>query len=110
MKELIGTEKQIKWAADIRSNMIRWYELAIAEIDEDIEDEEDIAEVVAELKERREQIVSGFSKIIETVDSASWWIDHRVSDPGKAYAGFYKPSYLATVEPFVKRGVRAIKA
>lgn len=109
MKELIGTEKQIKWAADIRSNMIRWYELAIAEIDADIADEDNDPEDIEELKERRERIVSGFSKIVESIDSASWWIDHRVADPARAAGSVYKPSYLVTVQQFVKRGLRAVK-
>lgn len=109
MKELIGTEKQIRWAADIRSNMISWYELAIAEIDADIADEDNDPEDIEELKERREQIVSGFAKIIETIGSAAWWIDHRVADPEKFAGSMYKPQYLYTVQQFVKRGVRAVK-
>lgn len=110
MKELIGTEKQIAWASKIRDDMIRWYDLALAELDEDIADEDNPEEDIAELKERREQIVAGFSKIVETVDSASWWIDNRVADPTKLYTGFYKPQYLSTIQQFIKRGVRAIKA
>ena len=108
MKKLAGTTKQIAWANDIRSDMIRWYDLAIAEIDEDIADEDNAPEDIEKLTERREQLVAGFSRIIDSIDSASWWIDHRCEDPARAAGIMYKPSYLATVQQFVKRGVRVI--
>ena len=108
MKELAGTPKQIAWANDIRSDMIRWYDLAIAELDEDIADEDNAPEVIEELTERRDQIVAGFSRIIDDIGSASWWIDHRCVDPARVAGIMYKPSYLYTVQQFVKRGVRAI--
>ena len=106
MMELIGTEKQIAWAEQIRSDMVRWYEAALTELDADICDEENDPEDVAELQDRREQLTAGFSRIIDNADSASWWIDHRCVDPARAAGSMYKPSYLATVEQFVRKAGR----
>jgi len=78
MKELTGTEKQIRWAEDIRAGIVDMYNHALAHIDYNLADEDD-ASYIEEFTQRRERYVRQFSEILETKTAAAWWIDHRVA-------------------------------
>lgn len=97
MKNLTGSEKQIAWANEIRANYTRWYDLAIADLDDDIADTENDEETIEDLTEQKDRIVSAFARILDEKTSAAWWIDHRASDPAVAAGSCYKPDYLSPI-------------
>lgn len=61
MIELKGTEKQVKWANDIRPKVITNFEKYI-------EDKKESSSI--------EKIKAAFEKM-KTIDDAKWWIEHR---------------------------------
>ena len=103
MKTLTGTEKQIAWAEKIRSEYLKWFDLAVAELDDDINDEDNDAETIEELKKDKAELVAAFSAVIEQKDSASWWIDRRTTDPAVVAGNFYKPSYLPAIRRLLRK-------
>ena len=87
MKELIGSEKQIRWAEDIRRNAMEHYANEIAEFDETIAEavEDDDREWADGITKKRDLVVEMYEKL-ESASSAGWWIDMR----GRDLVGEYK--------------------
>lgn len=102
MKELIGTEKQISWANKIRNDYMNWYDHAIESMDEDIADDENTPEDIAELTEQKTEIVDKFARILGEKTSAAWWIDHHSADPAVAAGITFKPDYLSPIVRLTK--------
>ena len=108
MKELTGTEKQIAWANDIREEMLRIYENALAAIDYEIDDEDNDEDTIEEFKSERAKLAAEFDEIISGQDSAAWWIDHRIAPPiktGLSTVG-YNDGCLYAIRSFLKRARR----
>ena len=75
MKELIGTEKQIKWAGQIRMKMLRSLVTVCTRIYEShptLAATSSHAEITALMQAASESLLSQ--------ESAAWWIDHRDAD------------------------------
>lgn len=79
MKQLTGTEKQIRWAEDIRSGIVNMYEGALAHIDYELTDDGLSEEEIEAFTQRRERYVREFAEILDSKTSAAWWIDHRIA-------------------------------
>lgn len=79
MKQLTGTEKQIRWAEDIRSGIVNMYDGALAHIDYELSDDGLSEEEIEAFTQRRERYVREFAKILDAKTAAAWWIDHRVT-------------------------------
>lgn len=106
LANLTGSEKQIAWAEDIRRNYVTWYEMALDEIDADIADEDNEEEDIAELTTEKASMVAAFARVIETHSSASWWIEHRTTDPKVVAGACYKPSYLSAIRKLIRTADR----
>lgn len=106
MKELIGSEKQVKWANEIRAAYVRWFDLAMTELDEDIRDEDNDEEDIEELVAKKERIEAAFAGILDSQTSAAWWIDRRTTDPAIVAGSVYKPSYLNAISSLVRKSAR----
>ena len=61
---MTGSEKQIKWASDIRTNLLRWIEKAKSEVP----------------AEKHAQLEAMFSRVLDQAD-AGWWIDNLQTVP-----------------------------
>lgn len=72
-----GTEKQIKWAEDIRNNMIATCDANIARFADTIPED---AAIFSAIRERCIQFLAMCDKQPET-ESASWWIENRTRMP-----------------------------
>lgn len=76
LTKLTGTEKQIKWAEDIRRN-------ALDDLDSIIASAERAIGARAAKGKRTQMITDGLMAInearsvLETIDDAAWWIEHR---------------------------------
>lgn len=79
MKQLTGTEKQIRWAEDLRSRIVDMHEHALAHIDYELSDDGLSEEEIEAFTQRRERYVREFAEILGAATSAAWWIDHRVA-------------------------------
>ncbi|WP_347246159.1 hypothetical protein [Thermogutta sp.] len=66
---LEGTPKQVAWANDIRSNILRQVESLRSEIDRLFPDHPETEKVT--------RAIEGFVAELVTKTSASWWIDNR---------------------------------
>lgn len=76
MKDLKGTEKQVKWAEDIRAKLIEETNNEIEKFQvryEKLPKSISLKKHVDRIPEYREKLET----ILETKDNASWWIDHR---------------------------------
>jgi len=108
MKELTGTEKQIRWAEDIRTGIVDIYNRALAHIDYNLSDEDD-ASYIEEFTQRRERYVRQFAEILDTKTSAAWWIEHRVSPalrhPADNYISF-NMECAGLFDQFINRAFR----
>lgn len=72
LPELVGSEKQIKWALQIRLQ-------AIKEMEKQIEAQKALERLNPEGNPEREEYLMrlGFDDILKNETKASWWIDHR---------------------------------
>lgn len=72
LPELVGTEKQVKWALKIRLD-------AIKEMEKQIEAQKALERLNPEGKPEREEYLMrlGFDDILKNETKASWWIDNR---------------------------------
>ena len=72
LPELVGSEKQVKWALQIRLQ-------AIKEMEKQIEAQKALERLNPEGKPEREEYLMrlGFDDILKNETKASWWIDHR---------------------------------
>lgn len=78
LPELIGTEKQVVWAEQIRGEIVEKLETMYREARETADGEND-----AELKAKMEAGLEQFAALLKAVrgrNYARWWIDHRGYD------------------------------
>lgn len=73
LAKLQGSEKQVKWAEDIRSKFLKGIEKNIANLEEDIEDFD-----MEEDKEKL-QFIKKLQEEIKKEESATFFIDNRQS-------------------------------
>lgn len=77
LPELTGSEKQVKWALQIRLQ-------AIKELKKQIEAQKALERINPEGKPEREEFLMklGFEDILKNETKASWWIDNRYANFG----------------------------
>ena len=91
MTRLIGSEKQIRWAEDIRKTVMDHYSSEIDEYNETIaEAMEDNDQEWADRIAIKRDLVVEMCEVLETVTSAGWWIDMRGRDCANEYKWFKK--------------------
>ena len=77
MTNLTGSEKQIKWAEDIRARCLDKFQDRIADLNGTIEEAIEIEDQEWEesLTKKRDAAME-VRGVLETVSSAAWWIDY----------------------------------
>lgn len=106
LPSLVGSEKQIAWAEDIRNEWIHKFETEDARLSERLnlherlraegQSEWESAEAMAvdaRIERERENLKGLQSRILQDT-SAKSWIDHRSLSIGALYSRIYKEAYI----------------
>lgn len=86
--KLQGSEKQIAWAEDIRKKVIDYYDEKLDHLMELHFDDDSKVEKYTKAKEAMRETA-------ESIDSAKWWIDHRIPLPIGLCGGYADISKMA---------------